>query len=57
MDFHGSYDSMLSFLKIHDAFYILSAGVRENKSARKLSKFKVRENKSAQKFSNFAQAG
>ena len=46
---------MFIILTIYDAFYILWVGVRENKSARKLSKFKVRENKSARKFSNFAQ--
>ena len=45
------------FLMIHDTFYILWVGVRENKSAPKLTKLKVRENKFAQKFSNFAQSG
>ena len=40
-------DLMFIFLTIYDAFYTLWVGVRENKSARKLSKFKVRENTSA----------
>ena len=48
---------MLIILSIHDVFDILLVGVRENKSARKFSKFKVRENKYARKFSNFAQPG
>ena len=46
---------MFIFLTIHDIFNIFWVGVRKNKSAQKLSKFKVRENKSARKFSNFAQ--
>ena len=48
---------MFIFLTIYDAFYVLWVGVRKNKSARKLPKFKVRENKSARKFTNFAQPG
>ena len=48
---------MFIFLTIHDVFHILWVGVRENKSARKLSKLKVRKNKSARKFSNFAEPG
>ena len=40
---------MFIFLTIHGAFHILWVGVRENKYARKLLKFKVRENKSARK--------
>ena len=41
---------MFIFNTIYHAFYILWLGVRENKSVRKLSKFRVRENKSARKF-------
>ena len=48
---------MLIFLTIYDAFILFLVGVRENESARKLSKFRVRENKFARKFSNFAQSG